>query len=310
MPLPFTGDTLQAQVERYQRRFQVLRGVLLGTRQQTSGEEAISSFTAAVCNGFGWPIGLFFEHVRGNGSFTPTKIRFPSNGPQQNQLRGLSERSREENGGEFDAAVVREGAPRWIPNVTVEPTFEAAKQAIALGVRGLVAIPISAAGQLYGVVEFFTREEFNPSQDQVAYLADLGHIVGAAVHFREVERRIRKVRREQELLFEALRDPVYIVDRLGRATFANESAGELFGLRSAQLVGQDIHARYHLGTDGISAVPAADCPLHGVPSRTLHGARRRERFRTEGRSSVEVEAIAAPFVIDGTEETLIVLRLP
>lgn len=310
MPLPFTGDTLQAQLERYQRRFHVLRGVLLGTQHQASAEEAVASFLAAVSNGFGWPVGLYFAHVRGNGSFAPTTIRFPTNGSQQNHLRALSERSREEDGGEFDAAIVRERAPRWIPNVTVEPTFEAAKQAVALGVRGLVAIPISAGGHVYGIAEFFTREEFNPSQDQVEYLADLGYIVAAAVHFREVERRIRKVRREQELVYEGLRDPVYIVDRHGRATFANESAAELFGLTSAQLVGKDIHAQYHLGTDGVSAIPAAECPLHGVPIRTLQGVRRRERFRTEVRSSVEVEAVAAPFVIDGTEETVIVLRLP
>ncbi|HEX9815667.1 MAG TPA: GAF domain-containing protein [Candidatus Thermoplasmatota archaeon] len=310
--MPQTGDTLEAQLQRYQRRFRVLRGVLLATRRQGTSDDALAAFIAAVCNGFGWPGGCYFANDGGsNGSFTPTRIRFPENGSQQNIWRALAERSREELAKSFDAAIVRDEAPRWIPNVTLEPTFEATKQAVALGVRGLVAVPVIAGGRLYGIVEFFTREEFNPSSDQVEYLADLGQVVGAAVHFREVDRRIRKVRRDQDLIFARLRDPVYVVDRNGRATFANESAAALFGVPAAEeLVGEDIHTRFHVGADGVAAVPASECPLHGVPARSLDGARRRERFRTEAGLNVDVEAVAAPIVIAGTEETVIVLRVP
>lgn len=308
--MPFNGDSVQAQLERYQRRFHVLRGVLLGTRHQKAAEEAVDAFLAAVCEGFGWPVGVYYAKAAATPSFVATPIRFPRDGGQQHQVRGLAQRPREEKASVFDGEIIRSSLPRWIPNVTLEPTFEATKQAVALGVRGVVGIPVHAGGHFYGLVEFFTKEEFNPSPDQVEFLSDLGHILGVAVHFHEVDRRIRKIRREQETVFERLPDPVYIVDRLGRATFVNEPAAKLFGLLPAELVGEDIHGRFHIGVDGVSAVPVADCPLHGVPAKKIHGVRRREKFRTGERQSVEVEAVAAPFVIDGAEETLVVLRVP
>ena len=288
----------------------MLRGVLLASRRAERTDDAIAAFLEATCSGFGWPIGLYFEKTATGPSLIATPIRFPKNGAQQNHVRALAERNRDDTAAVLDQELLRQRVPRWIPNVTVEPAFEAAKQAVAVGVRGLVGVPIVAGSRVYGVVEFFTKDEFNPSPDQIEFLTDLGHIVGTAVHFREVERRIGKMRREQEAVFERLRDPVYIVDRSGKATFVNESAQKLFGRSRAELVGEDIHARFHLGADGVTAVPAAECHLHGQPSRTLDGIQRRERFRTGSERSVEVEAVAAPFVLDGTEGTVIVLRLP
>jgi PAS domain-containing protein len=306
--MPFTGDSVQAQLERCQRRARVLRGIFVSARSQQTAEGTISAFLSEVCRGFNWPLGLYVAGHDGGSAFLLTELRFPPDGAAPNAVRSLLERSRGDGAKGLDAEIVRAGAPRWIPNVTLDPTFEAAKQAVALGLRGLVGIPIETSGRIYGIAEFFTREEFNPSPDQVDYLSDLGHLLGASVHLYELDRRVRKIRQEQEVLFAQARDPIYIVDGTGRATFVNEPAARLFGRPAGDLVGKSIHDLYHRpGGDGTTRIE--NCNIHSLRLRALAGAQSRETFQTAGNRHVEVDVVAAPFVVNGTAETIIMLRL-
>lgn len=301
---------MQAQLERYERRFRVLRGVLTATRTETTAEKTVAAVLSEVCNGFGWPVGLYFAAPQGNGAgLSATEVRYAHSVTNQSLVRTLHERSRDDGEASLDANIRRSRVPRWIPNVTVEPSFESTKQAVALGIRGLVGIPVQARDHLYGVFEFFTREEFNPSPDQVDYLSDLGNIAGAAVHFHEIKRRDEKTRQHHQALFEHVHDPVYIVDQAGRATFVNSSAAKLFGVSQEQILGQKMHDLYHRSTTGDGA-PAADCPLHGAPARTLKTGPRRETYRIKEERAIEVEAVAAPFTVSDAQETLILLHLP
>ncbi|HEX6948665.1 MAG TPA: GAF domain-containing protein, partial [Nitrospira sp.] len=79
------------------------------------------------------------------------------------------------------------GKPVWIPDVCADPSFRRGDMAAKAGLRGGCAFPVCKGEQLYGVMEFFTRQSREPDQEVLDMVADLGIKVGLFVDRKRTE---------------------------------------------------------------------------------------------------------------------------
>ncbi len=85
------------------------------------------------------------------------------------------------------------GTPAWIEHVSKDPGFVRAKAAADSGLRSGVGVPISHNGEVFGVLEFFSRDVRRPDDDAMQMLASIGSQMGQFVE----RKRLEAQRREQ-----------------------------------------------------------------------------------------------------------------
>lgn len=84
------------------------------------------------------------------------------------------------------------GKPIWLPDLVTDPDFRRAPMAARVGLRGGFAFPVCKGEQLYGVIEFFSRESREPDQDVLDMVADIGIKVGLFVDRKRTEEELRR----------------------------------------------------------------------------------------------------------------------
>jgi signal transduction histidine kinase len=84
------------------------------------------------------------------------------------------------------------GKPIWIPDVVADPAFRRAKMAERVGLRGGFAFPVCKGEELYGVMEFFSRESREPDRDVLEMVADIGIKVGLFVDRKRTQEELRR----------------------------------------------------------------------------------------------------------------------
>ncbi len=79
--------------------------------------------------------------------------------------------------------VLADGAPVWLPDVTVEPNFPRAGMAADIGVAGAFAFafPILIGTEVVGVMEFFTDQTAAPNAPLLEAMAQIGAQVGRVI---------------------------------------------------------------------------------------------------------------------------------
>jgi signal transduction histidine kinase len=92
------------------------------------------------------------------------------------------------------------GKPIWIPDVVTDPKFRRAQMATRVGLHGGFAFPVLKGKELYGVIDFFSRESREPDQEVLEMVADLGIKIGLFVDRKRTEDDLRRT--EAQLLEE------------------------------------------------------------------------------------------------------------
>ncbi|HEU4560230.1 MAG TPA: PAS domain S-box protein, partial [Longimicrobium sp.] len=79
--------------------------------------------------------------------------------------------------------------PVWVVDAAVEPSFPRAPHALRAGLRAAFALPVQSAGDVLGVIEFFSRQNEPPDSALLAMARSIGSDVGQA---------FRRMRAEEE----------------------------------------------------------------------------------------------------------------
>ncbi|HEY3197860.1 MAG TPA: ATP-binding protein [Nitrospirales bacterium] len=92
-------------------------------------------------------------------------------------------------------------APAWILDVVKEPNFPRALFAARAGLHGAFAFPIRNGDQVYGVIEFFSREIREPDRDLLNMVDDIGLKICQFLQREHAEKVLRQT--EAKLIEEA-----------------------------------------------------------------------------------------------------------
>src|SRR5439155_11346970 len=111
--------------------------------------------------------------------------------------------------------VLADRCARWVTDVTLDGNFPRAPIALACGLHSGFAFPVMVGNNVAAVMEFLARETFNPDDDLLSLMTQIGIQLG-----RVIERK----RAEDRLIHDALHDPLtglpnraLFVDRLTTA---------------------------------------------------------------------------------------------
>src|SRR5688572_25785981 len=136
------------------------------------------------------------------------------------------------------------GEPVSVEDVVVDANFPRAPVALADGLHGAFAFPITASGEVLGVVEFFSRRSRPPDADVLRLFATVGAQIGQFLVARRTH--VALTRREQELadFFENGPVGLHWVDAEGRILRANRAELDMLGYRREEYVGRRLTELY------------------------------------------------------------------
>jgi PAS domain S-box-containing protein len=86
----------------------------------------------------------------------------------------------------------------WIRDVTQDPNFPRAAAAAKAGLRGGVAFPLCANGEINGVIELFTSSIVQPDSDLLQMADALGSQIGLFIHRRKMEKELQEQKENAE----------------------------------------------------------------------------------------------------------------
>lgn len=110
---------------------------------------------------------------------------------------------------------------------------------------------------------------------------------------------LQRLRRQNDLILNAVAEGVLGMDAGGRITFVNEAGARILGYRSAELVGKERHALIHHSRSEGVAYPESRCPISAtLLDGSVHHASGEVFWRKDGKP-VPVDYTSAPIREEG-----------
>ena len=105
---------------------------------------------------------------------------------------------------------------------------------------------------------------------------------------------IETLRRQQQLILNAIGEGVYGVDLQGNATFVNPAAAQMVGWEPEELIGKSMHQILHHSRSDCSPYPQEQCPIYAAfQDGIVHRVTEEVFWRKDG-TSFPVEYISTP----------------
>jgi GAF domain-containing protein len=143
----------------------------------TSIEEAASRILQAICESLGWEHGALWkvdreaDCLRCAQTWSISESRFPEFG-------AISQRMTFRRGIGLPGRVWENAAPAWIPDVVADTNFPRAPIAAREGLHAAFGFPVLLRGEVFGVMEFFSREIREPDEHLLPMLTTVGNQIG------------------------------------------------------------------------------------------------------------------------------------
>jgi PAS domain S-box-containing protein len=180
----------------------------------------------------------------------------------------------------------------WLADLTAAPLGPRVVEALQHEMVSGWAVPVRAANKVLAVLEFYSRYRLLEDREAVAAVeiaaASLGQMLARSLEIGRVD----DLRRQQEILLDAVSDGICGLDREGRVRFANPAAGRLLGAQPETLTGRPLHELLH-GAAPSDRVCGEDCPLRKAAARVASAAGEENFFRADG-SSLPAEYVLTP----------------
>ncbi|HEX9936752.1 MAG TPA: ATP-binding protein [Longimicrobium sp.] len=230
---------------------ELMQGVSAAANRAGSLHEVLREALDLTCGYTGWPVGHVFVRDPGGALVSSGIWRLDDPG-RFAELRTATEELRLDGGEGLAGRVAATGVPVWIRDVQRETGFLRAGAAAHVGVRGAVAWPVRAEGEVVAVAEFFSGHPEHPDPELLELLGNLGTQLGLVVERERILQRLRDSEGRLFQILEMLPTPVVVRDAEGHLYYANRAAQELVGDPGHQLdmeAGPPTHAMYVTGTE-------------------------------------------------------------
>ena len=201
---------LERRVEQGIGYVRLLKEVAVFANEASNVEEALQFVVDRVCTYTGWPVGhvyrpaasvsmpAFLQNRPEQGlALIPTGLWYLGDPEKFETFRHATEQTSLAPGEGMVGRVYASARPAWITNVLNELDFPRAKLASGLVVRSGFAFPVLVGKEVDAVLEFYSDQEYEPNQELLDVMAQIGTQIGLVVERIRAERKLKQ--REMQL---------------------------------------------------------------------------------------------------------------
>lgn len=140
-------------------------------------EEAVPKIIQAVGESLEWELGVFWRVDKPSGTLRCLD-QWKADSMQADEFVMTTWQQAFKPGEGLPGRIWERGQPLWIRDVTEDPDFIRAGLARTAGLHGAFGFPVRVAGDVEGVVEFFSRHVQEPDDELLKLVADMGLKIG------------------------------------------------------------------------------------------------------------------------------------
>ncbi len=213
----------------------LLRSIAAASNRATSLEEALHTAVDEVCSFMGWPVGhVYMLDERDGAELVPTDIWHIDDRGKFHAFEKITNDWRFKSGVGLPGRVLESGEPRWVSDVTTDPSFLRRIADQDLAVRSGFAFPVLAGDEVAAVLEFFSSDTQEPDDAVLELMASIGTQLGRVVERKQSEEQRFKTTVDNLPAFLFLRD----LD--GRFMLVNKAYREFYGLGRTPIEGRTL----------------------------------------------------------------------
>jgi PAS domain S-box-containing protein len=259
--------------------------------ENASGESAGMRILEALCASQGWELGIEWL-VNTEQMHLEFGTAWGVSGRRAEQFiqRGMDLKLAD--GSELPERAWKEERPVWIADLAAAPPSPRVAEALEHEMVSGWAVPVRAANKVLAVLEFYSRFRLLEDREAIAAVEIAAASLGQMLARSQESGRADDLRRQQEILLDAVTDGICGLDREGRVRFANPAAGRLVGAPPDTLAGRPLHELLH-GAALPDRACGEDCPLRKAAARSASAAGEENFFRADG-SSFPAEYVLTP----------------
>ncbi|CAN5881098.1 hypothetical protein BH23GEM9_BH23GEM9_26150 [soil metagenome] len=182
-------------------------------------DEAAPRILKAIGERLDWKVGVFWavepaaETLRMVGLWHSSEV-------QVADFAAATKQAGFRRNGGLPGRVWDSGRPHWIRDVTLDSGFSRSAAAAAAGLHGAFAFPVSVAGDILGVIEFFHHDVLEPDDGLLTAVEAIGGDIGQSV------RRVRAEEERDRALTAMEQVNVQLSERTAEAEAANRAKSE------------------------------------------------------------------------------------
>jgi PAS domain S-box-containing protein len=195
-------------------------------------------------------------------------------------------------GSAFPERAWKEGRPVWLADLAHAASDSRVAEMLQYEMVSGWAVPVRSANKVLAVLEFYSPFRLLEDPEAIAAVEIAAATLGQMLARTQESGRADVLRRQQEILLDAVTDGICGLDREGHVRFANPAACRLLGASSDSLAGRPLHELLHAAAPPDRAC-GEDCPLRKASSRPASTAGEENFFRADG-TSFPAEYVLTP----------------
>jgi two-component system cell cycle sensor histidine kinase/response regulator CckA len=162
---------------RTERRLASQYAVTRVLAESASLEQAVPKIIQAVGESLEWEVGIFWRIDKASGTLRCLD-QWKTAGVEADEFVKATWHLAFASGVGLPGRIWESRQPVWVRDVTKEPNFPRSDIAAQVGLHGAFGFPIRVAGDVEGVIEFFSREVREPDDELLNMVADIGLKIG------------------------------------------------------------------------------------------------------------------------------------
>ena len=208
---------------------------------QPDAADAPRQVIEAICRNIGWTAGSLWTVDPVTEELRCVESRRSSRAPNADFLpRRLDHPLKKGRG--LPGRVWETGEPAWIADVLADTHFSRSAIASTAGAHGAFAFPVSSAGNVLGVMEFFSPD-IHPADDELLRtISVIGSELGLYLERKRISESSAEAEARKTAIVDAALDCIVSMDHQGYVTDFNRAAERIFGYKREDAVGKEMAA--------------------------------------------------------------------
>jgi PAS domain S-box-containing protein len=232
-------NNTDARLQRVERRLEAQYAVSRALSNSESLEDAVEVILQVIGQSLGWDFASLWITKSDPPALRCIQVWQTPGNPAPAFARATMETTLAPGVG-LPGRVLSTGRAAWIPVLDEDPNFPRGPIAEREGLHAGVAFPVLAGDEVLGVIEVFSRERFEPSEEMLEPLSAIGLQLGGFLERRSAEETTVASEARLSAVFQSALDCIITMDARGDVVDFNPAAEQTFGYKRAYVIGKEM----------------------------------------------------------------------